>query len=85
MSDEIQDSQGESYSLPFRTQPTDEETPLQDLLPICAEDLVKLGVESRLIPSIVSTTFRAGQSLNGSPSLNPASVVETLGEVHLSA
>lgn len=85
MSDENQDSQGESYPPPSRAQPTDEEIPLQDLPPICAEDLVKLGVESRLVPSIVSTTLRTGQSLNGSPSLSPESVVEALNEVHLSA
>ena len=47
---------------------------------------MKLGVESRLIPFIVSTTLWAeqSQSPNGSPPLSPAeaeNIVETLDKV----
>ena len=55
-----------------------------DYPPIAAEDLVKLGVESRLIPFIVSSTVWAEQSPNGSPPLSPAeaeNLVETLDKV----
>ena len=58
----------------------------QDHSPLAAEDLVKLGVESRLIPFVVSTTLRAEQSLDGVPSLSPAEardLVEILDKVRL--
>ena len=54
--------------------------------PIATEDLVKLGVESRLIPFIVSTTLQVEQSLNGGPSLSPAeaeNLVEILDKVRI--
>ena len=57
-----------------------------DFPPIAAEDLVRLGVESQLIPFIVSTTLRAEQSPNGSPPLSPKeaeNLVEILDKVRL--
>jgi len=66
--------------------PTYAETHSPDYPPITAEDLVKLGVESRLIPFIVSTTPWAeqSQSPNSSPPLSPAEaedLAETLDKV----
>ena len=84
MSDGIQGSQGESHSKLWSEWPTDDDTP--DNPPIAAEDLVKLGVESQLIPFIVSTTLRAEQSPSGSPPLSPAeaeNLVEILDKVRL--
>jgi len=66
--------------------PAYKETDLPDYPPIAAEDLAKLGIESRLIPFIVSTTLRAEQSPNGSPPLSPAeaeNLVEVLDKVCL--
>jgi hypothetical protein len=56
----------------------------QNYPPIAEEDLVKLGVEPRLIPFIVSTSLWAEQSTNGPPPLSPAeaeNLVETLDKV----
>ena len=86
MPDGIQSSQSESYPIPSPAQPIDEKIHSPDHPPIAAEDLVKLGVESRLIPFIVSTTLRAEQSPNGSPPLSPAEagdLVEILDKVRL--
>jgi len=57
-----------------------------DFPPITPEDLAKLGVESQLIPFVVSTTLRAEQSPNGSPPLSPAdaeNLIEILDKVRL--
>ena len=43
-----------------------------DYPPIAAEDLVELGVESRLIPFIVSTALQVEQWPDDSPPLTPA-------------
>ena len=69
-----------------RRDPTHKETNSPDYPPIAAEDLAKLGIESRLIPFIVSTTLRAEQSPNGSPPLSSAeaeNLVEVLDKVCL--
>jgi len=87
MSDGTQSSQGKSHSkLSSVSWSIDEEIHSLDYPPIAAEDLVKLGVESRLIPFIVSTTLWAEQSLpsSGSSPLNPTEaeiLVETLDKV----
>ena len=68
----------------FRVGSTDEETSLPGFHPIAPEDTAELGVESRLIPFVISTALRAGQSPNGSPPLSPAeaeNVVEILDKV----
>ena len=86
MSDGIQSSQCVSRSKPLRASPTDEGIHLPDNPPITAEDLLKLGVESQLIPFIVSTTLQAEQSPSGSPRLSPAeaeNLVEILDKVSL--
>jgi len=73
-----------SKSPNFRRHPAYKETNSPDYPPIAAEDLAKLGIESRLIPFIVSTTLRAEQSPNGSPPLIPAeaeNLVEVLDKV----
>ena len=75
-----------SHTPNCRRHPAYTETHSPDYPPITAEDLVKLGVESRLIPFIVSTTLWAeqSQSPNGSPPLSPAeaeNIVETLDKV----
>ena len=60
----------------------------EDLPPIADEDLAKFGVESQLIPFIISITLRAEQSPNNSTRLTPAEaecLVEVLDKVHLSA
>ena len=87
MSDGTQSSQGMSHSKPSSVSwSIDEEIHSLDYPPIAAEDLVKLGVESRLIPFIVSTTLWAEQSpsSSGSPTLSPTeakNLVETLDKV----
>ena len=87
MFDGTQSSQGKSHSkLSSVSRSIDEEIHSLDYPPITAEDLVKLGVESRLIPFIVSTTLWAEQSQppNDSPSLSPTEavdLVETLDKV----
>ena len=75
-----------SHTPNCRWHPTHKKPHSPDYPPITAEDLVKLGVESRLIPFIVSTTLWAeqSQSPNGSPPLSPAeteNLVETLDKV----
>lgn len=81
MSDGIQSSHSESphavISIPIHY-----ETP--DQPPITSEDLAKLGVESRLIPFIVSATLWAEQPC--SPPLSPPeaeNLVEILDKVRL--
>jgi len=62
------------------------ETNSPDYPPITAEDLAKLGIESRLIPFIVSTTLQAGQSPNDLPPPSPTeadNLVEVLDKVCL--
>ena len=87
MSDGTQSSQGISHSKPSSVSWSfDEEIHSLDYPPIAAEDLVKLGVESRLIPFIVSTTLWAEQSQfpNDSSLLSPTeaeNIVETLDKV----
>ena len=48
---------------------TDEDVFLPDVLPITDEDLMKLNVDSKLIPFVVSTAQRAEQSSSGEPQL----------------
>ena len=75
-----------SHSKLLSVWPTDRKIHSLDYPPIAAEDLVKLGIESRLIPFIVSTTVLAEKSPNGSPSLSPAeaeNLVEVLDKVRL--
>ena len=84
MPDGNQNSQSASYSKLFLVRFTDNEDHSLDHLPIFAEDLVKLGVESRFIPFVVSETQWAEQSPNGSPPPSTAeaeSVVEILDKV----
>ena len=59
-----------------------------DLPPIASEDLAKLGVESQLIPLIISAASRAERSSHGTPSppLGPGEVenlIEILNKVYL--
>jgi len=57
---------------------------LLDYPPIAAEDLVELGVESRLIPLITSTALHVEQWPDDSPPLTPAEakdLVESLDKV----
>ena len=54
--------------------------PATDYPPITKADLVKLGVEPRLIPSVVSTAQRAERSSSGEPQLT-STEAETLIEV----
>ena len=56
-----------------------------DMSLIAPEDLAKLGVESQLIPFIVSTTSQVEQSPDGSLPLSPTeaeNLVETLDRVY---
>lgn len=67
-------------------QGSQDELPSPDFPPITAEDLVRMGVEPRLIPLVVSATSRAEQSPNLSPPLTPAEaehLVEILDQVYL--
>ena len=48
-----------------------DKVPLTDLVPTSNEDLLKLGVESHLIPFIISITCQPEQSQSGSPPLTP--------------
>jgi hypothetical protein len=87
MSDGTQNSQSEPHSKPSSVgMTTNKEIHSLDYPPIAEEDLVELGVESRLIPFIVSTTLRVEQSPNDPPLLSPAEaedLVETLDKVRL--
>ena len=84
MSDGNQSSQSASHSKLLSARFTDNEDHSLDYPPIVAEDLVKLGVESRFIPFVVSATQWAEQSPNGSPPLSTTeaeSIVEILDKV----
>ena len=86
MSAGTQVPQSESQSPLSRVRSTDENGPSLDSPSIVPEDLTRLGVESQLIPFIISTTLRVEQSPNGSPPLSPVEVenlVETLDKVRL--
>lgn len=70
------------HPAPIALPTTDEE----NLPPIAHEDLVKLGVESRSVPSLISTMLRAEHSPNGPPPLDPAeaeNLVDILDKVLL--
>jgi len=54
--------------------------------PIIPEDLSKFGVESQLIPFVISVTLQVEQSPSGSPPLDtadPEGLVESLDKVQL--
>jgi len=56
-----------------------------DTPPITREDLAKLGIESRLIPFILSTALQAERSPDDSPYLTPEEaecLIETLDKVN---